>query len=220
MSKKLLIIGLLFFTISPFLFSESYLFEKGTYYLLDGRVNVRSEPSLNSRVLGQLNVNTEVKVIECAFNEQIIEGVSAYWYKIEYNNDYGYIWGGYIAVQTLIYDIDNNGVNDYFHYRVSEINKNYTRDWNKKIIDWNKDIFIYINHKLIKNNFFYVEEYRKMNFSNRWFNCHITINPKNSEEVRFTFEGGEKEIVYEGGRLSLVYSVDKMGRFRFVEAYH
>jgi hypothetical protein len=39
------------------------------------------------------------------FNEQVIDAVSAYWYKIEYDNSYGYIWGGFLAVQTFKYDI-------------------------------------------------------------------------------------------------------------------
>jgi hypothetical protein len=129
-----------------------YKFSRGTYYLLDGRINVRSEPSLRGEVLGQLNVNTEVKIVECAFNEQVIDGFLAYWYKIEYNNSFGYIWGGYIAQQTLVYDIDNNGTNDYFHYRSQKIWADAHGSFSD-IVDLNKDIFIYINNTLINSTF-------------------------------------------------------------------
>jgi hypothetical protein len=124
-----------------------------TYYLLDGRINVRSEPNLNGEILGQLNVNTEVKIIECAFNEQVIDDFLAYWYKIEYNNSFGYIWGGYIARKTLVHDIDNNGIDDYFHYRSQKIWAEAHGSY-EDIVDIDKDIFIYINNTLIKNNFY------------------------------------------------------------------
>jgi hypothetical protein len=103
---------------------------------------VRSEPNLSGRVIGQLDANSMVNIIECAFNEETIENVSAYWYKIEYNNSYGYIWGGFIAVETLAYDIDNNGINEYFHYRISRIENTINS------IDLNRDLFIYINDSL------------------------------------------------------------------------
>jgi hypothetical protein len=123
---------------------STYRFEPGTYYILDGRVNVRTEPNLSGKIIGQLEINSQIKIIECAFNEQVIDDVSAYWYKIEYNNSYGYIWGGYIAVQTLIYDIDNNGVNDFFHYRISKVAENKS-----KIINGFSDVFAYINNEII-----------------------------------------------------------------------
>jgi hypothetical protein len=128
------------------------LISGAVYYLLDDRINVRSEPSLNGEVLGQLNVNTQVKIVECAFNEQVIDDFLAYWYKIEYNNFFGYIWGGYIARDTLVYDIDDNGENDYFHYRSQKIWADAHNSF-EDIVDMNKDIFIYINNTLINNTF-------------------------------------------------------------------
>jgi hypothetical protein len=147
MFKRAIIINLFLFGITFSLFSLSYQFEPGNYYLLDGRINVRSEPTLTSRTLGQLNANSEIKVIECAFNEQVIDGVSAYWYKIEYNSSFGYIWGGYIAVKTFVHDIDSNGQNDYFHYRISKVENGLN------IIHKNNDSFIYINGRHIRSNF-------------------------------------------------------------------
>lgn len=146
MLKKRIFIGLLFLFASQFAFSESYLFEAGTYYLLDGRVNVRSEPNLSGKVIGQLDINSKIDVIECAFNEQIINDVSAYWYKIKYGNSNGYIWGGLIAKETFIYK-DRDGVNYILHYRVSKVENG------KNLINRNTDTFIYINGKHILSKF-------------------------------------------------------------------
>lgn len=147
MTKRKILAIVFFLFICTVIFSESYRFDPGIYYLLDGRINVRSEPNLSGRIIGQLNTNSQVKIIECAFNEQIMDGVSAYWYKIEYNNSFGYIWGGFIAVETLVHDINNNGINDYFHYRISRMENGIS------FIDSNKDVFVYIDNNHIQSNF-------------------------------------------------------------------
>lgn len=131
-------------------FSESDRLDPGVYYLLDGRVNVRSEPNLSGTVLGQLSANTMVTIIECAFNEQIINNVSSYWYKIEYNTSYGYIWGGLIAHETFSYT-DAGGLNYMLHYRVSRVKNG------ENLINRNTDIFIYINGRHRPNNFMFNE---------------------------------------------------------------
>lgn len=146
MLKKEIFVCLLFLLASQFIFSGSYLFEPGTYYLLDGRVNVRSEPNLYGKVIEQLNINSKIDIIECAFNEQTIDDVSAYWYKIKYGNSNGYIWGGLIAKETFIYK-DKDGVNYIFHYRISKVENG------KNLINRNTDTFIYINGNRIKSNF-------------------------------------------------------------------
>ena len=135
-------------------FQPDSLYSGFAYYLLADRIRVRSEPNLNGEILGHLTVNTEVKIIECAFNGQVIDDFLAYWYKIEYNNSFGYIWGGNIAKKTLVYDIDDNGVNDYFHYRSQRILAEEHGAGNySDIVDMNKDIFVYINNTVINNTF-------------------------------------------------------------------
>ncbi len=146
MKEKLLVV-ILALVSSMVVYSESYQFDPGVYYLLDGRINVRSEPNLSGEIIGRLNVNTQVKIVECVFNEQVIDEVSAYWYKIDFNNSHGYIWGGYIAIKTFIHDIDKNGVDDYFHYRISKVRNGET------LMHMNSDTFIYINGNRIPSNF-------------------------------------------------------------------
>jgi len=185
--KKVLFFIFVFIIVPMSIFCESYRFAPGEYYILDGRLNVRSEPNLSGKVIGSLNINTKVNIIECAFNEQIIDNVSAYWYKISYNNSYGYIWGGFIAVGTFVYDIDSNGVKDYFHYRVTKIENHLN------IIHINNDTFIYINNKRIKSNFVWTANSRPPSLT--FFNeCRISIfegggqDPRNISQDWVAFE--------------------------------
>jgi len=210
MRKGMLLI-VLFVFITTAGFSESYQFKPGDYYLLDGRVNVRSEANLTGKVIGQLNINSKITIIECAFNEQTINDVSAYWYKIKYNNSNGYIWGGYIAVQTFIYDIDKNGTNDFFHFRVSRVENG------KNIINRNKDTFIYINNSLIKSNF--VDKDYPYSIAD-WNKCQIDMHDGGafiSEDVAYVFSILDEN--YDPIRGSTVaaavFTVDKYGRINF-----
>lgn len=165
--KKVRIFCLLLF-VSQSIFSESYLFTPGAYYLLDGRINVRSEPNLSGKVIGQLHANSRVEIIECAYNEQIIDAISAYWYKINYNNSYGYIWGGYVAVTTFVYDLTENGENDYFHFRVSRVENG------KDFINIKTDTFIYIDGERIQSNFVWRDDSIPLGLQ-IWNRCGIDI---------------------------------------------
>jgi hypothetical protein len=119
--------------------------EPGKYRMLDYPVNIRNQPNLNGRVIGQLQLHDEIEVIENMGNEQIIDDVLQNWYKIKYSNIEGYIWGGYIAIETFVFDIDNNGTDDYVYYRIA-----YVDDHRRlRNVFFPNDIFIYINDKKI-----------------------------------------------------------------------
>jgi hypothetical protein len=157
MKIKLFII---MFIISQNVFANSFLFESGkNYYLLDGKVNLRLEPNLKSKVIGQIERNEQIYIIECAYNEQIIDDIYSYWYKIRHNNIDGFIWGGYIAVDTFVFDVDSNGINDYFHFRFSSVVNNINN------IRGNQDIIIYINNKKIKCDFDEPSIYTSLSFT-------------------------------------------------------
>jgi hypothetical protein len=190
----------------------TYRFKPGTYYLLDGVVNVRSEPNLSGSVIGQLDINSQVNIIECSFNAQIIDDVSAYWYKIEHNNSYGYIWGGYIAVETLVYDIDNNGVNDYFHYRFSGISGR-TAGF-KNITNGFSDVFVYINSKKISlelgGNYQFLDEYNDINrYIYIWDSCTFFEAKKDSEYT--SFDGVIIDLYNRSESFIVIYGIDPNG---------
>ena len=148
---------------------QPYNIENGIYFILASPVNIFDQPNLNSNVIGILKLNDEIEVIENMEIEQRLYGFLQYWYKIKYQNIEGYIWGGYIAVETVVYDIDYNGINDYFHYRISGIINN------ENIIDINSDIYIYINSKkkIFNFNFEHTRNIHKrsINNINIWNKC-------------------------------------------------
>jgi hypothetical protein len=179
----------------------SYEFDTGFYYMLDYPVNIRSQPNLQGGVIGKLGLNDKIEILENAGNEQKIDNVWAYWYKIRFNNITGYIWGGYIAVKTLVFDIDGNGIDDYFYYRISDV-KNVFYGF-----DTVRDIFIYINNE------------RKL------------ISIKNSEGKTFrwnfycVFEKGRNKVIMKlinpgppgDDDYIEIYEIDKNGTLKFIE---
>jgi len=138
-----------------FLFSVFYIYavdnisplniEPGKYHILAYPINVRNQPNLNGRVIGQLQLHDEIEVIENMGNAQWIDDVFQNWYRIKFSNIEGYIWGGFIAIETFVFDIDNNGIPDFLHYRIA-----YQDDyWREEVrsIFFPRDIFIYINNE-------------------------------------------------------------------------
>jgi hypothetical protein len=132
---------------------KAYHFEPGYYYMLDSPVRIRKEPNLDSEVIGTLGLNSKIRIISTDLDSHALEidGISALWYEIEYENITGFIWGGYISAKTLIYDIDNNGIDDYFHFRVSKI-----EGPNFYSVNAMDDVIIYLNNKKISTENIYV----------------------------------------------------------------
>lgn len=135
-------------------FVEPYYFSTGEYYILDYPVNIREQPNLQGKIVGKLGKNAKIEILENAENPQEIENVYSEWYKIKHGDVIGYIWGGYIAEETLICDIDKNGILDYFHYRTSRAVQHY---YHKRAPT---DIFIYINGEKIDTSRFVVRSER------------------------------------------------------------
>jgi hypothetical protein len=120
-------------------------FESGVdYHVLDGPVNVRLEPHLDGRILGQLKLHERIQIIGSALYLQKINNILAGWYPVKYGDGLAYVWAGNIAGSSLVYDLDGNGVNDYFYTRV------IGEASSTGIIDTWVDFYIYINNKKIQ----------------------------------------------------------------------
>jgi hypothetical protein len=134
---------------NDYLVDSSYEFEPGKHHILQYRANVRTGPNRDSSVIAILRVHDEIEILENTWFEEIINDVQSYWYKIKYGNIIGYTFGGNIAVERMVIDIDNNGVNDYFYYRFS-----YARNarFGMHYFDTYNDIIIYINNQRIGTN--------------------------------------------------------------------
>jgi hypothetical protein len=166
-----------------------YEFKYGHYYyMLDYPTHIISQPNLQGEVIGILGMNSRIKIISIADWDSALEidGVIALWYQIEYENITGYIWGGYISADTLIYDIDNNGVDDYFHYRVSRIQEPHYY-----YINALNDVVIYLNNiKIPTTNIYRIDS--KGDIYRRWGNCSFKPTERNTVLIRMYF-GTEEE---------------------------
>jgi hypothetical protein len=124
-------------------YAQPYGFPPGNRFnMLDSPVNIRSQPTVSSEIVGGLVLHDEIEILEKTDIIQRIEGIDQFWYKIRFNNIIGYIWGGYVAVEKFIFDIDNNGIIDYVYYRYRN---------NRSIVSTN-DLVIYINNERIPVN--------------------------------------------------------------------
>jgi hypothetical protein len=131
----------------PFiLFSQPYGYKEGNIsYIMQYRANVREEPNINSNVIVILKFNDQIEILEnLGWSErgEQINNITNIWLKIKYGNIIGYTFGGNVSVQTIVTDIDNNGINDYFHFRCS----------NHLLVDSRTDVIIYINNMRINTN--------------------------------------------------------------------
>jgi hypothetical protein len=133
-----------------------YEFATGKYSMLYSPVNIRSHPNLTGSVVGRLELHSEIEILENTKNSQIIDGMTHYWYKIQYGNITGYIWGGYISIRA--FSFNNYGNNIKCYYRVSNRKKFETGTSNgiqyshyfDSILP--NDIFIYINNRRVLVN--------------------------------------------------------------------
>lgn len=155
----------------------------GKYRMLESHVNIREQPDLNARVIGQLQLHDEVEVIgdDRGYGEALdIDGVLQNWYNIKFSGIEGFVWGGYIAVESLVFDIDNNGVLDYAYCRVE----------NSGNTMYSKDIFIYVNDRRIITGAFDTA-------TGIWDGEIIKVNTfsKHTSRSTFPYSGSDNELL-------------------------
>ncbi|TGK84929.1 SH3 domain-containing protein [Leptospira bourretii] len=98
--KKLFLI---FFT-CLFLFQckKSPSIEVGKNAFISATVlNARKTPKLDGEKVGKLKLGDEVKVLERSENDMDIDGLTAYWYKVQSKDITGWVFGGYLS-QTKV----------------------------------------------------------------------------------------------------------------------
>ena len=135
----------------------AYEFPPERYNILVSSVNIYSQPNFENSPISVLDLHSEIEIIETAENSQTtIEGAAHYWYKIRFNNITGYVWGGYIAKETSVFNFDDTKV--YCYYRVSSIVKYGNNCFVPSVLP--NDIFIYFNDRQINNDVI-EEEYKK-----------------------------------------------------------
>jgi len=183
-----------------------YKFEPGEYYMLDYPVNIRAEPNLNGRIVGKLGMNSKIKVISPVYDEKVlvIGAVWSLWYKIEYENITGYIWGGYISVKTLVYDIDNNGIDDFFHYRISQIHGH------RYHVNAYNDVVIYLNNKKMPEMNVNTINPEKGPRQEDWGDCSFSPTERHTVLIKFYFGS-------DGYYTADTYEMDATGKIELIE---
>jgi hypothetical protein len=170
-------------------------------YILDQPVNIRNEPNLNGRIIGQLQLDDSVFIKEKTNNLQEIDNVLAYWYKIKKDDIEGYIFGGYIAEKRFKY-IDRNGTIYNFFNRIS----GFDGDWWE--IDGINDIIIYVNGRKISTDDFKHEYGRG---GRKWSGCHFAFSE--TKETALIILKRSAPV----GDMDYYFRIDRNGTIKFKE---
>jgi hypothetical protein len=188
---------------------KAYQFDSGYYYMLDYPVRIRSEPNLDSETIGMLGINSRIKIISAANLDSALEidGVGALWYEIEYEDITGYIWGGYVSAKTLIHDIDNNGIDDYFHFRVSAIQGPHYYYVNAM-----DDVVIYLNNVKISTEDIYVVN-TTGEMKRVWGTAYFEATENNT--VLITMYTGMEDYICKD-----IFEMDSTGKIELIEQFY
>ena len=182
------------------IFHFCWVFKPGEYYLLADTI-IYKFPSFDSKNIATIKIHEKINILEDVHNKQEIDNTTSCWYKIDYNNLMGYIFGGNIAKETFIVDIDNNGINDFFQYSISSAMANW-------YIDTRKDIIIFINNKKIST-----EQLNIGRNANGFLLCNFNF-------CRFKQANGEIIITLTNGSPVSVenynFSINGLGNISFV----
>ncbi|MGE8722468.1 SH3 domain-containing protein [Leptospira terpstrae] len=64
-------------------------------------LNARKTPTLEGEKVGKLKLGDAVKVLEKSENEAEIDGLSAYWYRVQSKEITGWVFGGYLSITKV-----------------------------------------------------------------------------------------------------------------------
>ena len=64
-------------------------------------LNIRSEPTIESKVVGKAKKNSTIKVISKVNNYEEINGIKNKWKKIQYGEIEGFVFGGYLSENSF-----------------------------------------------------------------------------------------------------------------------
>lgn len=77
-------------------------FEPGeTYFVFGDDVKMRTGPGIQHQEIKRLRIGDKVKIIESTESFMTYNGINSRWYRIEHQNDNGYMLGGLIALSSL-----------------------------------------------------------------------------------------------------------------------
>ena len=82
----------------------TYEYSQERYYYAVVNANglrIREQPSLDSNIIGQLNQGMSVNILGRSLYIMFLDGNHSYWYKINYDNIEGWVYGTYIDLNDI-----------------------------------------------------------------------------------------------------------------------
>ena len=143
--------------VHPFLYADTPY--SPVHYVCDSPLNMRSSPGRDGQIIKRLSLGETVTLLEAGESETI-DGITAWWYRaLAEDKTEGWVFGGFLASQTLSLDLNTNGISDYVFFRVHSRDKQY-------FFDPERDLLIYIDGRRISANMIssYIEQPSHINF--------------------------------------------------------
>lgn len=175
--------------------------ENSDHFIFENKVNIRSNSSIKSDIIGQAVVGDKVIILEKTNIKEEIYNIIAYWYKIDCNKKTGYIWGGLISTMEEQADFDQDGEKEILMSRCTSNSEVYADDY---MAHYSHNLRLYKNKKTIDEKLFNAKilESSKIQILNSFgFSPEVTF-------VEFRFAFGDDAFFSEDVQL-FYYSNEK-----------
>jgi hypothetical protein len=106
--------------------------ENSEHYIFEKKVNIRTKPSVKSKVLALAVFGDPIIILERTKIKQEIYDIKAYWYQIEWKGKIGYIWGGLVSTMQETADFNKDGKNEILLSRCVSDKEVYADDYMSK----------------------------------------------------------------------------------------
>lgn len=125
--------------------------ENSEHYIFEKKVNIRTKPSVKSKVIDLAVFGDPVIILEKTKIKEEIYNIIAYWYKVEWKSKIGYIWGGLISTMEAIADFNLDGKKEILVSRCTSDKEVYADDYMAKFAH---NLRLYKNGEMITDKLF------------------------------------------------------------------
>jgi hypothetical protein len=83
-----------------------------TAYAYSDKINVRESPNTGAKVVTQLMTGDAAAILDKTDVKQTLYGVSDCWYKVDFQGQQGFVWGGLLAKEVGVAQLEGKGSAD------------------------------------------------------------------------------------------------------------
>lgn len=114
----LLILFALIFLFNGFLYAEDKKQELSlSGKVMENGIRVRQDKNISAQILGNLYKGEKINILERSKEKEKIQDMEEYWYKIEYQGKYGWVYGFYLIAEEAIENLKGTINSDNVHIR-------------------------------------------------------------------------------------------------------